>query len=133
MTKLKLLRLKNALLFANMISNTIGILVIAFILRSTGDLIAPEVRMLVNRIHIFFLPLSLLIPIAITIAYEKPIRHYLEKQYQNEPLSEEATLLARRRLLNEPLFLILLDFIIWLTASCSFWQVTKCLPLMLRG
>ncbi len=120
MTKLKLLRLKNALLFANMISNTIGILVIAFILRSTGDLIAPEVRMLVNRIHIFFLPLSLLIPIAITIAYEKPIRHYLEKQYQNEPLSEEATLLARRRLLNEPLFLILLDFIIWLVAGCVY-------------
>ncbi len=56
MTKLKLLRLKNALLFANMISNTIGILVIAFILRSTGDLIAPEVRILVKRIHIFFYP-----------------------------------------------------------------------------
>jgi serine phosphatase RsbU (regulator of sigma subunit) len=120
MTKLKLLRLKNALLFANIISNMVGILVIAFILRSTGDLIAPEVRMLVKRIHIFFLPLSLLIPIAITVVYEKPIRHYLEKQYRNEPLSEEATLPARRRLLNEPLFLILLDFIVWLTAGCVY-------------
>jgi sigma-B regulation protein RsbU (phosphoserine phosphatase) len=120
MTKLKLLRLKNALLFANIISNTVGILVIVFILRRAGDLIAPEVLLLANRIHVFFLPLSLIVPIAITVAYEKPIRRYLEKQYRNEPVSEESTRLARQRLLNEPFFLIVLDFIIWLTSGCFY-------------
>ena len=63
MTKLNLLRLKNALLSANIISNTVGILVIVFILRGAGDLITPEVLKLATRIHIFFLPLSLLIPL----------------------------------------------------------------------
>jgi sigma-B regulation protein RsbU (phosphoserine phosphatase) len=120
MTKLKVLRLKNALLFANIISNAIGILVIVFILRGSGDLISPKVFMLASRIHIFFLPLSLIVPIAITVAYEKPIRRYLEKQYRNEPVSEESTLLVHRRLLNEPIFLITLDFIVWLMAGCVY-------------
>ena len=120
MTKLKLLKLKNALLFANLISNTVGILVIVFILRRAGDLIEPEILMLTNRIHLFFLPLSFIIPLAITVTYERPIRHYLEKQYRNESISKEAALLARRRLLNEPLFLIILDFIVWLTAGCVY-------------
>jgi sigma-B regulation protein RsbU (phosphoserine phosphatase) len=120
MTKLKVLRLKNALLFANIISNAIGILVIVFILRGSGDLISPKVFMLASRIHIFFLPVSLIVPIAITVAYEKPIRRYLEKQYRNESVSEESTLLVHRRLLNEPIFLITLDFIVWLMAGCVY-------------
>ena len=120
MTKITVFRIKNALLFANAISNTFGVLVIVFILRRAGDLIAPEVMLLANRIHIFFLPLSLIIPIVITIVYEKPIRRYLEMQYRNEPVSEAFTLIARQRLLNEPIFLIILDFIVWLTAGCLY-------------
>ncbi len=120
MTKLTLLRLKNALLFSNIISNFFGILVIVLILRRSGDLIAPEIIMLADRIHIFFLPLSIIIPSAIALVYEKPIRHYLEKLYRKEPPSEEATLLARRRLLNEPFFFISLDFVVWLAAGCLY-------------
>jgi len=120
MTKLKLIRLKNALLFSNSISNTFGIIVIVFILRGSGDLIPPEVLRMAGRIHIFFLPLSLIVPFVITLAYEKPIRRYLEKLYQNEPVSEATTLLVRRRLLNEPIFLIILDIVIWLMAGCVY-------------
>ena len=119
-TKMNVFRIKNALLFANSISNAFGILVIVFILRRAGDLIAPEVFLLAKRIHIFFLPLSLIVPIVITVVYEKPIRRYLEKQYRNEPVSEASALQARRRLLNEPIFLIVMDFIIWLTAGCLY-------------
>ena len=85
-TKMNVFRIKNALLFANSISNAFGILVIVFILRRAGDLIAPEVFLLAKRIHIFFLPLSLIVPIVITVVYEKPIRRYLEKQYRYEPV-----------------------------------------------
>jgi serine phosphatase RsbU (regulator of sigma subunit) len=120
MTKLELIRLKNALLSANIISNTVGILVIVFILRGAGDLITPEVLKLATRIHIFFLPLSLIIPIAIAVVYERPIRYYLEMQYRKEPLPEKAILLARQRILNEPFFLIVLNFMVWLTAGCVY-------------
>ncbi len=97
-----------------------GIMIIVFILRGSGDLISPEVLRMAGRIHIYFLPLSLIVPFAIILAYEMPIRRYLEKLYQNEPVSETTTLLARRRLLNEPLFLIILDIIIWLLAGCVY-------------
>ena len=120
MTKLKLLRLKNALLFSNVISNTVGVLVIVLILRRSGSLIAPEILMLANRIHTFFLPLCVIIPVAIAVVYERPIRYYLYKQYRKEPLSEKAILLARQRILNEPFFLIILNFIVWLAAGCVY-------------
>jgi sigma-B regulation protein RsbU (phosphoserine phosphatase) len=120
MTKIDLFRIKNALIFANCISNAFGILVIVFILRRSGDLISPEVLRLAGHIHIFFLPLSLMIPIVITVAYEMPIRRYLESQYRNEPVAASITLLVRRRILNEPLFLIVMDFIIWLLAGCIY-------------
>ena len=118
MTKLKLIRLKNALLFSNCISNMFGIMIIVFILRGSGDLISPEVLRMAGRIHIYFLPLSLIVPFAIILAYEMPIRRYLEKLYQNEPVSETTTLLARRRLLNEPLFLIILN-VNWKNSPCN--------------
>lgn len=120
MKKIDLFRIKNALLFANCISNAFGILVIVFILRRWSDLISPEVLRLADRIHIFFLPLSLIVPIAITVAYEMPIRRYLESQYRNKPVSKATTLLVRQRLLNEPLFVIVMDFIVWLTAGCVY-------------
>jgi sigma-B regulation protein RsbU (phosphoserine phosphatase) len=120
MKKIDLFRIKNALLFANCISNAFGILVIVFILRRWSDLISPEVLRLAGRIHIFFLPLSLIIPIVITVIYEMPIRRYLESQYRNRSVSKETTLLVRQRLLNEPLFVIVMDFIVWLTAGCVY-------------
>ena len=120
MTKIDLFRIKNALIFANCISNAFGILVIVFILRRSGDLISPEVLRMAGHIHIFFLPLSLMIPIVITVAYEMPIRRYLESQYRNKPVGASITLLVRRRILNEPLFLIVMDFIIWLLAGCIY-------------
>ena len=120
MTKMKLLWLKNALLSRNIVSNAVGILVIILTLRRAGDLISPEIFRLSAHVNMFFLPLALIIPIAVTVVYERPIRRYLEKQYRNESLSTEATLLARRRLLNEPLFLIVMDFIVWLTAACVY-------------
>lgn len=120
MTKIDLFRIKNALIFANCISNAFGILVIVFILRRSGDLISPEVLRMAGHIHIFFLPLSLMIPIVITVAYEMPIRRYLESQYRNKPVAASITLLVRRRILNEPLFLIVMDFIIWLLAGCIY-------------
>ena len=123
MTKFDVFRIKNALLFANCISNMFGVLVIIFIFKISGDLISPKVLKISDSIRVIFLPLSLIVPMAITVVYEMPIRRYLEIQYRNMPVSEETTLLARQRLLNEPIFLITLDFIVWLTAGCVYTVV----------
>jgi len=120
MTKLTLFRLKNALLSANIISNTFGIMVIAMSLRRSQELIDPVAMALVHRVSFVFIPLSFLIPTIITVIYEQPIRRYLENLYHDIPNLEDATLLARQRLLNEPFFLISMAFMVWLLAGCTF-------------
>jgi len=101
MTKLKLLRLKNAMILANFISNVIGVSVVLF---------------LAHRID----------PIGLTLIYEKPIRRYLNLNYHREPVSEAFTIRVHQRLLNEPFFLIAVDLLIWFVAAllypALFWR-----------
>ena len=120
MTKLKLFRLKNALLIANIISNAFGIMVISMNLRRSEALIDPTILELIHRVSLVFIPLSFLIPTIITIVYERPIRIFLENLSQNITNLKNVTLLARQRLLNEPFFLISMAFIVWLLAGCIF-------------
>jgi phosphoserine phosphatase RsbU/P len=120
MTKLKLLRLKNAMLFTNIISNAFGILVISMNLRRSEGLIAPDLLGPIHRVSMVFIPLSFLIPTLIALVYEKPIRIYLENLYQNIPNTKTATHFARQRLLNEPFLLIAVAFLTWVIAGCLF-------------
>ncbi len=120
MTKFKLFRLKNALLIANIISNTCGIMVIAMNMRRSEDLIDPTTLELIHRVSLIFIPLSFIVPTIITIIYERPIRIYLENLSQNITNLKNVPLTARQRLLNEPFFLISMAFIVWLLAGCTF-------------
>lgn len=120
MTKFTLFRLKNALLISNIIANTCGIMVIAMNLRRSHALIDPALLEMVHLVSFIFVPLSFLVPTIITIIYEKPIRRYLENVFQNNTNQNYVTLLARQRLLNEPFFLIIMAFVVWLLAGCTF-------------
>jgi len=124
MKKWALFRVKNAMLLANMISNTIGVCVVLF-LSQTIRLPASEVSELAARINQVFIPCSFLLPLALTILYEKPIRSYLTKASLQRPVDEKERMDARRRLLNEPFFLIALDMGVWFAAaliySAIFW------------
>ena len=120
MTRFKLIRTQNALLFSNFIANIIGVSVVTFLASGSSSLAIKEISHLVLTLHGFFLPLSFLVPIIWTIHYERPIRRYLKKLYGNEPISDELGLEARRKLLNEPFFLIALDLGIWLSAAVFY-------------
>jgi adenylate cyclase len=124
MKRTKLIRLKNAMLLANGISNVIGVSIVLF-LNSTAAQRPAEIRELALLIDFIFIPLAFLIVFAVTVFYERPIRLYLKMSFQGETASEALTFLARRRLLNEPVFLIAIDLAIWLSAgviySLFFW------------
>jgi len=120
MTRFELFRVKNALLIANIISNTCGIMVIAMNLRRSQELIEPAALALVHRVSFVFIPLSFLIPTIIAVIYEQPTRRYLENLFNKIPNPENVTLRARQRLLNEPFFLIGMAFFVWLLAGCTF-------------
>lgn len=119
MTKLKLLRLKNAMLLANAISNMIGVSVVIFLGRIAFS--SPqEILQLTSRINLVFIPCAFILPIVLTIRYERPIRQHLDMAYLNKPIPEDFTVKVHQRLLNEPFFLIVLDMAIWLVAAVLY-------------
>ena len=127
MTMWILLRLKNAMLLANMISNLIGVAVIYLMTGTSGRVLTEEMERWVRTADMVFLPIAFLIPLLITVRYERPIRGYWEKVYLGLPPDQGDTLEARKRLLNEPFFLIGLDFAVWVTAgafyTALFWNM----------
>lgn len=117
MTKFQAFRIKNAMMFMNLISNGIGVLVLMFLVHRIGEPPSAEVVALSNRIHTYFLPLSLVVPLIATLLYERPVRRFLHIFSRGKTHLETAPEDVKRRVLNEPFFLIALDFAVWLVAS----------------
>jgi adenylate cyclase len=124
MTRFTFLRVANAMLTANFISNAIGVVAVFFLTSRAAVIPPPEIEAVAHQIHRIFLPLAFFFPIVITLVYEAPIRQHLRAMYHQKALSEELTVKARRRLLNEPFFLIVLDFGIWLAAATVYAGTT---------
>jgi sigma-B regulation protein RsbU (phosphoserine phosphatase) len=122
------------MLFSNFISNAIGVVVIMVISRQTGEYASANIQMIAHRISMVFLPFSFLVPLLVTLMYEKPIRSYLNDLRDNTPMSEKGVLEARRKLLNEPFFLIGLDSVVWLSSavlySGMFWFYNAGMPVI---
>ncbi|MFC1823539.1 adenylate/guanylate cyclase domain-containing protein [Thermodesulfobacteriota bacterium] len=120
MTKFKLFSTKNTLLFNNFIANFTGVTIVLFLSQRVVATPSLEMVQLGNRINMFFIPCAFIIPLVLTLLYEEPIRRYLNFTYRGDGVSTELTGKARRRLLNEPFFLIAVDFGIWVIASVIY-------------
>jgi sigma-B regulation protein RsbU (phosphoserine phosphatase) len=57
---------------------------------------------------------------AFIIIYEWPIRRYFDKLGSDAPISSELKLLVKRRLLNEPFFIIGMDMAAWILSGVAF-------------
>jgi len=125
MTRFTFLHLKNALLLANIISNVIGVSVVHMMVRHPFSPSSQGLMQLSAHIGRIFMPCAFVLPIVLTLHYERSIRQFLDRKYHEEEMPEELATKARRRLLNEPFFLIALDLGIWLAAallySTVFW------------
>lgn len=125
MSRLAYYRVKNSMLFSTLVSNAVGVAVVIFLTWQSADMLPSEILRLTYRIDRFFMPASFIVPFVLILIYERPIRCYLKRSYQKQPLSDDLVREARRRLLNEPFFLIGLSFCIWMTAALiycgAFW------------
>jgi adenylate cyclase len=108
-------RLKNTMLVANFISNFVGVAIVMYMSRQTG-----LVPFGFQEVHLIFLPLSFFMSLAIVLIYEQSIRQYLELRFEGSPPPPALVLLSRRRVLNEPFFLIAMDSMIWLLAAAVY-------------
>ena len=116
----QLFRLKNAMLFANFISNVIGVSVVMFLSYRAPYAYSEEIRQLAYTIDLIFIPCAFITPCVVTILYERPIRYYLNMAHHTRPIQQDFTVRVHQRLLNEPFFLIALDLAIWLIAAVLY-------------
>ena len=120
-------RFRNTLLIANVISNIIGVTVVFFLFSRTGTLHSDSRSSLFATIDLIFIPLSFIIPIAITLIYERPIRSYLERRHSGFAASDVLSDRVHQRLLNEPFFLMALNALVWISAAVTyslyFWRL----------
>ncbi len=120
MTKFKLLQLKYQMMFFNFIAITIGVFTVFILSYSSISPPTAEIERLSLRIALIMEPLGFLSFVGITILFERPIRHYLNHTYYREAVPPELVAKARQRLLNEPFFLIGLDFLWWALAAAIY-------------
>ncbi len=126
MTALDRFRFRNTLIIANIISNIVGVVVVVYLFRRTGISIFPQLYGMLAPINLIFLPLSFAVPTAVTLLYERPIRRYLALQHAGQTVSTEVADQVRRRLINEPFFLLALNALVWTSAAITYtifyWQ-----------
>ena len=120
MTKFTVFHLKNEMLFANFISNVIGVSIVLFLTHGSTSAESLEIAQFFRSISMIFVPCSFMLPLVLTVLYERPIRRYLNIKYQETGILPEPEIKVRQRLLNEPFFLISLDLAIWTTAAVLY-------------
>ena len=118
-------RFRNTMMIANAISNIIGVSVVLYLAGRAGMQPFELQSRVFAQINLIFIPLSFIIPIAITLVYERPIRRFLDLRHRGHDVPEASTRLVHQRLLNEPFFLMALNAFVWISAamvySLYFW------------
>jgi sigma-B regulation protein RsbU (phosphoserine phosphatase) len=120
MKKSKLFHLKNDLLFANGISNLIGVIFVSILTRSPVAPMPYDIAAIVDRINAIFSSSAFTFVIIVTVIYERPIRRFLNRKYRQSEVPQEFQIEACRRVLNEPFVLIAIDFSLWLISAFLF-------------
>ncbi|MBU0969515.1 MAG: adenylate/guanylate cyclase domain-containing protein [Proteobacteria bacterium] len=113
--------ISNAVLIGNMAAVFLGdwLTRIMFIHRA-GEA-SQTLLSTVYYLDIFYSSICVVVMSLITIWYERPIRHCLKSFYQGRDPDPVLLENARRRLLNEPYMIVILDMVVWSIGSILFW------------
>jgi sigma-B regulation protein RsbU (phosphoserine phosphatase) len=122
MTELRRFHLKNEMLGANFLANFVGVfLVNGLLILAEGT---PPAIIWTHPVAYWtdalFTPFAFVFVTVATLVYEKPIRQYLNAFFKGKSSSPDIERNARRRLLNEPFALIILDLSMWLLAAVVY-------------
>jgi adenylate cyclase len=120
MKKMNRLRFDNTMLTTNVIAQMIGVIVVFYLARRTGMLHVELRYSLYAPINFFFVPLAFIIPILVTLFYERPIRRYLRDRHRDKPLADDLVCSAQQRLLNQPFFFLGLNCFVWICAAVTY-------------
>jgi adenylate cyclase len=118
---------KNEMIIHNVISNMVGVGVIILLIQRLQVEIPESIVQARYIIDPIFMGIAFLIPTLIALNYERPIRRFVGHMERGLPIPGELIVLAHRRALNEPFFLIGLTLSVWLFSSvfytALFWMM----------
>lgn len=120
MTTIKLFKLQNSMLFANITANLIGFFAVKFLDRKVYFAESASIIQVVSQLDLYLFPILVIFSLLVIFSYEQPIRNYLKMHSRNMPVSESTILNSRRKLLNEPFFLMGLDLFGWIAAAVIY-------------
>ena len=120
-TRFQYYHLANAVLFGNLIAGLIGdqMGTTFFMHRYMPGEEPPEA--LLKLIYDYITYIAVILTVLATLWYEHPIRRCLKTYYRGGTPPAELLERARRRVLNEPLVLTLLEALIWGGSSLAFY------------
>jgi sigma-B regulation protein RsbU (phosphoserine phosphatase) len=125
LSRFDVFRLKNWMLIGNYLANVVAFVLMEKLIFRGGPLPSNETRQIVASSGDIFRGCAT-IAISLFIFYEAPIRRYLNDIYQHFPSSQEVVETARRRLLNEPFYMMALNLGIWIVAAFFFsYQISS--------
>jgi sigma-B regulation protein RsbU (phosphoserine phosphatase) len=123
MTKFKLFQLKNEMICANFFANFIAVTFVHKLIFKAEPLPAEIWEIpIFDVMDTIFTPVAFLFVIVMTLLYERPIRTYLSAKFKHSEVSAELENKARRKVLNEPFFLMALGLSMWML-SAIMWPV----------
>ena len=126
LTRFDLIRLKNWMLIGIFLANGVAYFLMDNFLFRGGPLPSTESMQFVDPFGDAFRFVFFLIGIVIFVfIYEKPIRRTLNDIFHNRITPPEAIETARRRLLNEPFYMMALNLCIWILAAFFFAYLFK--------
>jgi adenylate cyclase len=120
-SRFQYLHISNDVLFGNMMAVFLGDwLTRIMFLHRVGD--ASEAFLnLAHSLNVFYSTLCVVVMSLITIWYEWPIRRCLKAFYKGHDPGPVLLENARRRMLNEPYMIVILDMVVWSIGSFLFW------------
>jgi adenylate cyclase len=107
----------NAMVIANSLANMWAVVAINNLMRATMIKASPGTISFTEQFSPFYPLFAFVFCVSVTILYEQPIRRCLKKIYQRKTPSLDQLEKARRKLLNEPYFVILLNLFAWFVPS----------------
>ena len=125
MNRLRFFRMKNAMLLHALLANGVGACVVIGLSHMDLPMQILRASDLFRKAQAWFLPFAFITPLAVTLAYERPIRQFFKKAFRNGQFQAEPPLAVKQRLLNEPFVQILMSLAVWTFAaffhSTLFW------------
>jgi sigma-B regulation protein RsbU (phosphoserine phosphatase) len=128
-------RLKNWMLAGNYLVNVIAFALMKNLIFRGGPLPSTESMQMAASMGSMF-RWGAILAIGSFIIYERPIRQFLNDMYNHRSTAQAVMETAKRRLLNEPFYLMTLNMVIWIVAafffSCLHGSLGEPRPVILR-